>query len=317
MNADVTIGADPELCFTSDLGHARHAQYVLKDKTYKKRFGVDGALQSAELRPKPSTDPLKVVTNIRRDMYDTLAKSKKVGLYNWNAGSFCDGQRLGGHIHFGHPALTMFRDYMDSQGDIVMTYWSDAFSLPILRFLNTFLGLPSVLLENKFDARNRRSQPAAEPLRRLGYGYFDKRVVSVKEWGFEYRPVASWLTSPYVAAGVLSLAKVVMDAYLDLYYPSREMPDWYRKYDFTIDDLNVYNEKKLRKAYEGISSEIKLLPRYSEFKPQLEFIDFLIKDRLTWFPVVSLKEAWGLPKTVQEKPRPFITIREALEATSV
>jgi hypothetical protein len=101
----------------------------------------------------------------------------------WLAGGMpVKGLPLGGHIHFSGVALNSH----------------------LLRSLDNYLALPLVLLEGE-TTRHRRPR----------YGFLgDFRLQP--HGGFEYRTLPSWLISPQIAAGVLSLAAVIANHYHSL-----------------------------------------------------------------------------------------------------
>jgi hypothetical protein len=128
-----------------------------------------------ELRPEPSADPDRLFQSIYQAL---LLARKKIAddSVEWLAGGMpFAGYPIGGHIHFSGVPL--------------------GFSL--LRKLDAYVTLPLVLVE---DEGCRRRRPR--------YGFLgDVRVKS--HGGFEYRTPPSWLVTPLVTRGVLSLAKLV------------------------------------------------------------------------------------------------------------
>src|SRR5579871_3492101 len=177
------IGADPEFGFLKD-GYVVHAAYVVDDDSNQQEFGLDGSDSVAEIRPKPSTDPAQVVSNIRRAMFYGIRNYEKTRSHTWKAGSVVDTNPVGGHIHFGVEGLL-------KRGQ--------TFQTKLLPPLDSYLAHPVLLLEDPEEAAARRE-----------HGYGTLSDTRPQDWGFEYRTLSSWLTSPYIAIGVLSLAKAVV-----------------------------------------------------------------------------------------------------------
>ena len=176
MENDFLIGADPEfLCYTPS-GRRLESSDVLEHEesdTEIASFGSDGSGIPFELRPAPSLDPLKVVSNIRDIFIRKVEKEPKYAKYKWYAGSFHGRHPLGGHVHLG----------------ITSRVFGDDDYYPLLYALNQYLACPSLLLDNKSKLKLR-----------LSHGYCTFSNSRTKDYGIEYRTVGSWLTSPYIAA---------------------------------------------------------------------------------------------------------------------
>ncbi|HZG74218.1 MAG TPA: hypothetical protein VEZ72_00045, partial [Paenibacillus sp.] len=131
----------------------------------------------AELRPSPAAEPQELLRNLYAAMRLAASRIDDASL-EWLAGGMpANGLPLGGHIHVSGVAL-------------------DA---DLLRALDNYLALPLALLEDEGAARRRPRYGALGDFRRQFHG------------GFEYRTLPSWIVSPSVALGVLSLAKVVCE----------------------------------------------------------------------------------------------------------
>ncbi|WP_442604020.1 putative amidoligase domain-containing protein [Paenibacillus sp. KN14-4R] len=178
------LGADPEFLLMNERGKIVAASH------YMERTGEVGCdaivlsghrviLPLAELRPEPSTQPRELVRNLRKTM---LLASQMINdpSLRWIAGGMpVKGFALGGHIHFSGVML---------QSDL-------------LRALDNYLALPLLLIENDQDQRRRPRYGWLGDFRRQPHG------------GFEYRTLASWLSSPTVTKGVVALAKLIGENY--------------------------------------------------------------------------------------------------------
>ena len=175
---DFTIGADPEFCCFKSGGD------VVPADNYSERncFGADGGGTAFEVRPDFSTNPLRVVSNIHKSLLQLVMKTPEFMDMEWQAGSWCEtpGQPLGGHIHFGGLPR--------SPGVETCCNW-----------LDQYVGSLSLLIENYEEGKHRRDD---------GYGL--KSDYRTNDHGFEYRTCSSWLTSPYIAAAILCLAKATV-----------------------------------------------------------------------------------------------------------
>ena len=260
MPTDFTIGADPEfLCF-------QRGSTTIQDSSSspfngESELGEDGSGVPFEIRPKPSSDPLQVVSNIR-----AIVASRAL------AGSYHNGAPIGGHIHLGfsggrgrHP------DYST-----------------ISRILDNYVGVINVLVEKRQEGSRRRA---------TGYGMASE--YRTKRYGIEYRTPGSWVTSPYVAAGFLCLTKAVVHEVLEGTMLLQDAS--------TSSYINSNRVSVLRDYYTTTTRpSITTLSLYPTYKPYLDFLDFLITNRLTWYPKVSMKQAWGIVPTRQYPQGPTL-----------
>lgn len=240
---------------------------------FSEELGADGCGVTFELRSAPSKNPLEIVADIYDIFQRNVSRNPKLKNVEFTAGSRYKLQALGGHIHFGvHKGKK-----------------------EIVKILDNYLFPLCLSLEKRKDALWRR---------RSGSDYGFMGGYRDQSYGFEYRPLSSWLTSPYVAAGVLSIAKVIVFEYIN-----NPTFDW----KYRMNDGGMYQEyvdagwsqhdapfhghiyDKI-KAFDKtpIFDDIKKMSMYSVFKPYIDVIEFLNKNNLTWFPKCSMKEAWGI-----------------------
>ncbi|WP_018133365.1 putative amidoligase domain-containing protein [Effusibacillus pohliae] len=136
----------------------------------------------AEIRPDPSSSPLRLVKNIE----DTLLEAKRMipRQLHWLAGSMpLRNYGIGGHIHFSNLPL----------------------SSQLVKALDNYLALPVMMLEDTSASSRRRPK----------YGFLgDVRLKS--HGGWEYRTLGSWLISPDIAKAVVCLAYLVANHYRQL-----------------------------------------------------------------------------------------------------
>jgi hypothetical protein len=136
----------------------------------------------AELRPRPSRSPRQLAANLRRALRLAAARIGDASL-TWLAGGMpLRGFPLGGHVHFSGVWLNSH----------------------LLRALDNYLALPLLLIEAETARQRRPRYGFLGDFRRQPHG------------GFEYRTLPSWIVTPQVAVGVLSLARVIADGYREL-----------------------------------------------------------------------------------------------------
>lgn len=252
---DFTIGADPELSCAVGNRIISAGDYASEDDNTE--FGVDGNGCTFELRPGPSKDPLDVVRNIHDIFVRQVIEKPDFLKFKWIAGGWWRGYPMGGHVHFGLKNTV-----------IVPEVGVD--------FLDHYVGSISVLLEVRSTGLKRRQD---------GYGTIhDHRI---QPWGFEYRPMSSWLTDPYIAAAMLCLSKTVMYEVVN-----NSKFEWH-KYA-TRDDFAGMNRRRLLPLFPEIWADITKMNLYQLYKPYLDLIYFLISNKRSWMPATGMKESWGV-----------------------
>jgi hypothetical protein len=249
-------------------------------------FGLDAGDVLVEVRPTPYTNPLLVVQSLREILQHAVVKYNNALKYKWRVATIHqapDGEliSMGGHIHFGFPRTNF------SNGHLTREVRS------ICRILDTFVGSITILLEDNEDAKRRRTQ--------CGYGRSgDYRI---QDHGFEYRTPSSWLTSPYVAAGVLCLAKTVIHEIINRGLVNTPKTNIAPSLIDGADTLEI--RKKLPLVWECIQQ----MELFSEYKPYLEFLLKLINNNKTWHTNNEILSEWGINTSMKlaSVPRAKIT----------
>jgi len=155
--------------FLSRRGKVGHDAITLKGKNQKYPL--------AEIRPAPSTHPIKLFKNVESCL--RLA-NKKITSSNlqWLAGGRpLKRYPIGGHIHFSNVTL----------------------NAQLVRALDNYLTLPILLLESEHSLQRRPKYGFIGDYRKQFHG------------GFEYRTPPSWIVSPTIAKGVICLAKLIAE----------------------------------------------------------------------------------------------------------
>lgn len=202
----ISLGADPEFGFLED------GEFVNADQYYdggEGIFGHDGCSSIAELRPLPAYSVDEFVKNVRLALQTGYVQNKSTRNLTWKAGSMVGGQPIGGHIHIG------------GLGKGIRTNLTKA--------LDCLVAPVGALLENR-----------AEGIRRKAGSYGHLSNMREQNWGWEYRTLASWLTSPKVAKGLLSMCYVISalienkDFLSDLEKTETMKADEFKKHDTEI-----------------------------------------------------------------------------------
>ena len=252
---DFTIGADPEFACVHKRRIVNACDYVEDDSSVD--FGCDGNDITFELRPAPSKNPIQIVNNIRDIFVRQVIKDPQFLKFKWVAGSWHKGYPFGGHVHFGlNRNQIRYTDAVD--------------------FLDHYVGACCLLIEKQSDARKRRCDD---------YGHMgDMRE---QDWGFEYRPMSSWLSTPYVAAAMLCLSKTVMYEVMN-----NSKFKWHK---FVVaDDFPKCDQARLIKHFPAIWDDITKMHLYQTYKPYIDLIYYLVSNKLTWLNTNDMKDCWGI-----------------------
>lgn len=173
----LVIGSDCELLLCRD-----GARVVFANRYFTRfgRIGCDGwrdrrrgmIYPLAELRPRPQSDAVSLIKEIRRTMHKAVLQVDDDRV-EWRAGGMPKpGFALGGHLHFSGVRLTT----------------------RLLVALDNYLALPLVMVEREEERARRPRYGFLGDFRRKTHG------------GFEYRTLSSWLVTPRLAMAVCSLA---------------------------------------------------------------------------------------------------------------
>src|SRR6185369_5130790 len=186
----LTIGSDPELYIGQYLPDGKTVSYksassYIVDNDHTKPFGLDGHSSTAELRPRPSSDPLKHADSIKRIILRYRTDEKYKDLYTMGFFSTTPVTSIGGHIHIGHEKLRegtySIRDYKDT----------------LVTALDSLLSFPLMFIEEPENAKKRKRS----------YGALSD--VRGKSYGIEYRTPSSWLATEQLTRSVLCTAYTI------------------------------------------------------------------------------------------------------------
>lgn len=211
-----------------------------------------------ELRPPAASEPEQLFRRICRLMQ--MAK-QKIGdsSLQWIAGGMpFSGYPTGGHIHFSGVPLTSL----------------------LVRKLDAYLALPFALVEDE-SCRKRRPR----------YGFLgDVRVKA--HGGFEYRTLPSWLVSPQMTRGVLTLAWLIVSEHEALPLPpwaSWEGPRAYYQCDYPA--LKQFAIEAWNHLYN--------VPLYKKYSVVLDPFFRTLLTAEPWAAMEDIRKTWGLTVSVQ------------------
>jgi hypothetical protein len=258
-NIQVKMGADPEFMIVNS-----KTGKMISASEFFPRDGIVGCdnirvpnrqqRPIAEVRPRPTTSPLELTTNIRQ----ALVSASRLAPYKntrWMAGSQpVTGYSIGGHIHFSNIRL---------DGGL-------------LRALDNYLGIPIFLIENPVTAAKRRKK----------YGFIgDYRIKD--HGGFEYRVLGSWLINQKITTAVLCLAKIIANRYAEIpqnYLNTAEAQRAFYKGD----------QEYFRPIFNSLWSNLENLDLYQEYKEELQIIPEMITNHVIWDEKSDLRKGWKL-----------------------
>ncbi|MDB5054769.1 MAG: phage phiEco32-like ligase-type 2 [Bacilli bacterium] len=254
----IVLGADPEFILRKPNG-----KIVLAAK-YMGREGAVGCdavvlsghrviLPLVELRPQPSSNPRTLVHFLRRTMHEAAQMIHDPQLEWISGGMPVQGLPLGGHIHFSGIGL----------------------SNRLLRVLDNYLALPLVLLEEENSSKRRPRYGFLGDFRRKAHG------------GFEYRSLPSWLISPSIALGVLSLASLIANHYKILQRQPLHDIETQRAY-YKGDKLSIL--PIIYKLWDDIESTSTFALYHKELKP---LRDMMLRME-TWQEQEDFRKSWEI-----------------------
>lgn len=290
-----SMGADPELIFVNNKGIVSAGDYFDRQNNHagnNPEIGADGHPWTAEVRPAPGYTPDELVQNLR-GIFTRNYKALPDDV-SWVAGSFVHGKSIGGHIHFGGIKASM----------------------PIIAALDGIVSQTVILMEDQGGARMRRAGM---------YGQLGD--VRTKSWGFEYRPLPSWIVSEQIATAVIALAKaVVFEEVDDGSKGIRKLNSGMVKLLTHINhnDFKKCNKKYFHYKYERIFKHILELSYWKteegkNYVRHMKMLNHIISRYEDWQTDKDILDRWKIRKTPSyykfERVRsaPVIQLEEVLD----
>lgn len=191
MINDFRVGCDPEFILLDGQGK------TIEAKTYfphAGEIGYDHNGRVAEFRPGPSKGVLPIIKKIQM----LIKQATKPEISKFRAGALCNGDALGGHIHFGFNCFEIkpLEGYNINSGGGKF----NARGAKVTGALDTLTKtLEHLDILPKHESAQRRVH---------GQGYGRYGDVRDCHGHMEYRTMASWLYDPKVAFLCLTAAKL-------------------------------------------------------------------------------------------------------------
>lgn len=208
----------------------------------------------AEIRPAPSASPYELVANLQQALQRAFRMAPDRNAV-WLAGAHPGpGCYTGGHIHFSGTRPTTF----------------------LLRALDTYVAVPTLIIEDPAGARSRRPR----------YGCLGEYRVKA-HGGFEYRTLSSWLTGMNRARVTLCLAKLAAVEYPRLTRDVLRTPASHRA--FYAGDREAFREH-----IEALWDDMRATYSYQGYRQDLERTRIWILNRRQWKERVDLKRQWRI-----------------------
>ncbi|MEF3302954.1 putative amidoligase domain-containing protein [Paenibacillus sp. GYB003] len=256
------MGADPEFLLTNADGKVVPASAYLPRQGRAGcdvvRIGGKVMYPLAELRPRPSADPLQLVGHVRQALAAASRLIPDTPGVKWLAGGMpAKGFALGGHIHLSGVSLRV----------------------PLLRALDNYLALPLVLIEDERSSARRPRYGIPGDFRRQPHG------------GFEYRTLPSWLVSPRVAKGALALAALVAKRCGSLRARPLLRPD-------VLSGYFAGDKETLRGVVKPLMADIRGLPDYAEYAGMIAPLFAMIENGERWDESADIRAAWKIGSPV-------------------
>lgn len=189
MLNDFKVGCDPEFVLLNGQGKRVDADEVFPN--YADPIGCDHNGRLVEFHPEPTKGVLLIVQKIRQ-----LIQDPRLAGYKLRAGAVCNGDTLGGHVHFGFNSFINRCNGLGTREGCVLNDRGKEVT-KALDTVTKALEHLDILPKNECLARRGHAH---------GYGrYGDVRDCNGH---MEYRTMASWLYDPKVAFLCLTAAKL-------------------------------------------------------------------------------------------------------------
>lgn len=256
-------------------------------------IGCDGQSALGELRPKHGNDPIEhfnEILKLMKKLNELL--SPEIICYKEDLqikagavqGEKDDIFQLGGHIHLGCNKY------------IKIQYWDE--------YLSFFCGIPLTLItdtENKFVIRYVGKVLESERnIRHKKEQYGEYGNYRSKTYGIEFRMPSSWLVSPQITIGALSLAYVVGNEFIlhlkkgtELIWQKMFEEKYGYHHDKYIEWYKNQNWVLLQGEFEPIKLEIQKMELYPKYKEYIDYIFDMIDNNETWHSEGNILPRWA------------------------
>ncbi len=265
---EFTLGADPEFLFVDSNGSVKAANYIIKENEYEEEATEEFGVDGAGTPAEIRPSPEKCPIKLFSNIHKILLN----GLIE---NPSCKNYKW----------LALPNYNRNPVGGHI--HFGIRETKDFVNILDANLGLLSFCLENKEQGERRR-----------GYDYGNLSDTRNTSYGFEYRCLSTWLGSPKVTLSVLCLAKILGDEY----HLNRQ-----KQIETADSILTKYNNDDVILTH-NIIQNIKSMASYKKYQNYIDFLFYLVKNKLSWHTKVDMKETWGLNniefyKKPKEKPQ--------------
>lgn len=254
-------------------------------------IGCDGQSALGELRPKHGNNPIehfKEILKLMEELNDLLEPEiicygdeqlqVKAGAVQGRTSS--EPFQLGGHIHLGSVEI------------------DSLLKSNVGEYLSFFCGIPLTLItdtENRFDFHKTSERNIRHAKNQYGaYSSYREKL-----YGIEFRMPSSWLVSPQVTIGALSLAYVVVYEFLSKSPNEQHIWNEIFEEEYLIHPdkyIHWYNNQNwviLQGEIEPIKLEIQQMELYPEYKTYIDYIFNMIDRNETWHSEGNILSRWA------------------------
>ena len=252
------LGADPEFLLKNASGKivpaSRYLPLAGEAGCDVMRVRGEVRFPLAELRPRPSADPVQLLRHLHLAMQSAAARIPDDAELQWVAGAMPErGFPLGGHIHLSGVWLNSF----------------------LLRALDNYLALPLSLVEG--DGARYRKPRFGLPgdFRRKPHG------------GFEYRTPSSWLASPRAAKAAFALAALIARHYWRLRHRPLNEPHIQRLF-------YECRKAELLDVVRPLWDEVRRLPDYDRFEHLIAPFERMMFRLESWDEQTDIRAKWKI-----------------------
>jgi len=268
----VSLGTDPEFEFINPKEKISINAHEVLPRATDYAIGTDGASHTGEIRPEPTKDANQLTEKIRK-LIKIIGKKYIINSRDWSdlvvrAGNG-DFHPLGGHIHFGIKLTGEKFKNLLKKLDIASIFCSHF---------------------EQFDFNKRR---------RAYSSYGNLGNWRDQPWGFEYRVPGSFIMSPEICRGVLSLYHAIA---LD----RNANPKIWKELQTIYKVREEYLDSAFRNADLRVSKD--LIPRiitwiqtlkpyksnWHNYRNNIDFLIYLVKNRRHWQETIDTLTQWGL-----------------------
>jgi hypothetical protein len=113
-------------------------------------------------------------------------------------------------------------------------------------------------------------------------------------WGFEYRPLPSFICTPAITLCVFTLASVVVEFCKSVRYDEAAVMSTYPSEQLSSNEFDGCNKIRVMLGWKKRWDCIKRLPGYEENEDTLKAFYWMLKHGALFSQMPDMKQAWGI-----------------------